>query len=266
MEMAMKNILLLVHDDTGQEARLQAALDLTRALDGHLQCVDVTAVPVVVDAYAGNGGALIMDSERDQESRNKARLESRLAREDVPWDWTDVIASLRAGVLDAAALADIIVLNSGLGGFPSMREIASQIVMRSRKPILAVPDTLKHLALGRALIAWDGQTSSATTLRACVPILALAEEVKIFMVRDRAERTDPSEAAEYLSRHDIHASVQVIEGDLRSPEILIEEECANWAPDYVLMGAYGRGRLIETFGGVTKYMLGSAKWPLILGH
>ena len=27
----MKNVLLLVHDDQGQEARLQAALDLTRA-------------------------------------------------------------------------------------------------------------------------------------------------------------------------------------------------------------------------------------------
>ena len=36
----MKNILLLVHDDHGQEARLQAALDITRAVEGHLTCVD----------------------------------------------------------------------------------------------------------------------------------------------------------------------------------------------------------------------------------
>ena len=41
----MKNILLLVHDDPGQEARVQAALDLTRALDGHLTCLDVAAMP-----------------------------------------------------------------------------------------------------------------------------------------------------------------------------------------------------------------------------
>lgn len=41
----MKNILLLVHDDDGQEVRLQAALDLVRALDGHLTCVDVTPRP-----------------------------------------------------------------------------------------------------------------------------------------------------------------------------------------------------------------------------
>src|SRR4051812_13689734 len=31
-EATMKNVLLLVHDDAGQEARFQAALDVTRAL------------------------------------------------------------------------------------------------------------------------------------------------------------------------------------------------------------------------------------------
>ena len=32
----MKNILLLIHDDQGQESRLQVALDVTRALGGHI--------------------------------------------------------------------------------------------------------------------------------------------------------------------------------------------------------------------------------------
>lgn len=39
--MTMKTVLLLGHNDAGQEARLQAALDLTRALSGHLICVDI---------------------------------------------------------------------------------------------------------------------------------------------------------------------------------------------------------------------------------
>lgn len=38
----MKNVLLLIHDDDGQEARLQVTLDLTRALDGHLTCVSTS--------------------------------------------------------------------------------------------------------------------------------------------------------------------------------------------------------------------------------
>jgi hypothetical protein len=42
----MKNILLLVHDDVGQEARLQVALDVTRALTGHLESLDVAQTSV----------------------------------------------------------------------------------------------------------------------------------------------------------------------------------------------------------------------------
>lgn len=42
----MKTIFLLVHDDEGQEARLLAALDLTRDVSGHPACLDVTVPPV----------------------------------------------------------------------------------------------------------------------------------------------------------------------------------------------------------------------------
>jgi hypothetical protein len=37
----MKNILPLTHYDEGQEARLQAALDVAREVGGHLPCLDV---------------------------------------------------------------------------------------------------------------------------------------------------------------------------------------------------------------------------------
>ena len=87
----MKNILLLVHDDQGQEARLQVALDLTRAFGGHLSCLDVTILPALVGDYYGGatGGAMLLAEESDRETRNKAALEARLAHEDVSWDWQD---------------------------------------------------------------------------------------------------------------------------------------------------------------------------------
>jgi len=50
----MKNILLLVHDDKGKDARLRAAIDLARALDGHLSCIDVSSLPLSIGAdYSG---------------------------------------------------------------------------------------------------------------------------------------------------------------------------------------------------------------------
>jgi len=265
----MKNILLLVHDDTGQEARLQAALDVTRALSGHLRCIDVAAMPAIVgDYYSAGAEAMLLADERERESVNKQALTARLAHEDVSWDWIDVTSTIAEAVIEAAALADLIVLNRQLDTFPypDMRDIASRVLTHAHKPVLAVPDTLERLTLDRALVAWDGQPSSAATMRACVPLLALAREVEIFMARDGAERTEPTEAAEYLSRHGIHASVRIIEDGLHAPDRLIADEAARFGADYVVMGAYSHGRLMEVFGGVTKRMLTKSKLPLLLGH
>lgn len=82
----MKNILLLVHHDAGQEARLQAALDITRAVDGHLACIDVTPYPVLAgNEVMGYSDTVVVYDERDSEAKNKAAITDRLAREDVSW-------------------------------------------------------------------------------------------------------------------------------------------------------------------------------------
>ena len=76
----MKNVLVLAHDDEGQEARLQAALDATRALGGHLTCIDVVSPPLVLtDPYAGAAMAVTIDYARQVEEENRARLRRRLA-------------------------------------------------------------------------------------------------------------------------------------------------------------------------------------------
>ena len=50
----MKNIMLLAHADDEQESRLQCALDVARAVEGHLNCLDVAATPIVYDDYVMN--------------------------------------------------------------------------------------------------------------------------------------------------------------------------------------------------------------------
>ncbi|MES2496423.1 MAG: universal stress protein [Pseudomonadota bacterium] len=267
----MKNIFLLVHDDEGQEARFQAALDLTRAFTGHLTCVDVSMFPMVVgDFYGGGyGEAMLMAEEREREGKNKAKLQGRLAHEDVSWNWIDATGNPADCVLQAANLADLIVLNRKLDAFPypDMRDIASRILTHARKPVVAVPDSLKRFDTGRALIAWDGKDSAAATMRACVPLLKLASEVRIFMAHAPKSTPDADDAAAYLSRHGIHASVSLrIDDGTGTIDTLIADECADWRPDYVMMGAYSHGRLMEAFGGVTKRMLAHSKLPLVLGH
>ncbi|MET0371949.1 MAG: universal stress protein [Sphingobium sp.] len=47
---------------------------------------------------------------------------------------------------------------------------------------------------------------------------------------------------------------------------MIAEECQRWQAAYVVMGAYGYGRIMEAFGGVTKRTLANARLPILLGH
>src|SRR5687768_1972067 len=77
----MKNILLLVHDDAGQEARFQAALDITRAVGGHLTCLDVAIPPVVSgELYVFSAEAVLLADERERQAANRQRLQDRLSR------------------------------------------------------------------------------------------------------------------------------------------------------------------------------------------
>ena len=71
----MKNVLLLIHDDDGQEARLEVALDVVRAIGGHLTCLDVAVYTVLAGDDYGAGSATLYADECAREAKNKAKKE-----------------------------------------------------------------------------------------------------------------------------------------------------------------------------------------------
>jgi nucleotide-binding universal stress UspA family protein len=265
----MKNVLLLIHDDAGEESRFQAALDLVRALSGHLTCLDVVQLPAVMDYTMIDAEVALLADARDREALNKSRIEARLAVEDVAWDWADGTGDIAALVEAEAGLADIIVLNTAFADHepPDMRAIVSDVVMRAGKPILAVPQQARKLdAGGHVLVAWNGSPAVAETLRAVTPLLALANGVTILEI-GKTDGAPAEDAAAYLSRHGIHAR---IDRDV-PPESKVSDAllvlCRERQPAYCVVGAYGHSRLRETLlGGVTRRMLAESPVPLLLGH
>lgn len=268
----MKNVLLLAHSDAGQEARLQGALDLVRALGGHLRCLTVLEMPVVIgDFYGASGEAVLLTDIRGREAENRKQLEQRLMREDVRWNWDEITGEIAESIASAAGMSDVIVLNCKLGDgkAPDMRDITGRTAIKSGKPIVAMPQNAKGFdAGGKALIAWDGSDPVVKTLKACVPLLKLASSVRLLTIEDGSSSGVPvEEAAAYLSRQDIHPKIVQVEGDGRNVDDVIAEQCRDWGASYCLMGAYSRSRLSEAlFGGVTRRMLTSSDLPLVLGH
>jgi nucleotide-binding universal stress UspA family protein len=271
MEAVMKNILLLVHDDEGQEARFQAALDVTRAVEGHLTCLDVSVMPVLVDDYySGAGVAMILDDERTREAANKTKLEARLAREQVAWDWIDATGTIVTLLTNNSALADLIVVNRRLDSFPlpDMEAIAGEVVVKAGKPILAIPESSRGINVcGRALVCWDGSAASTSALRAAVPLLQLAEAVILLEVDDGSIVAPAEEAASYLSRNGIEPTIVrrgILKGEAAEG---ILDEVSRRKADYVVMGGFSHLRFTEAlFGGVTRRLLAESPVPLFLAH
>ena len=265
----MKNIVLLVHDDNGQEARLRVALDLARALEGHLTCIDVTVLPMVIaDMYGGADQALLIAEEQEREAQHRSALQQRLATENVSWNSVQLTGDISRAVIEYSTLADVIVLNRQLEerSLPDMRGITSRIVMETKAPVVAVPEGQEGFGTRRALIAWDASVSCAAALRASVPLLRLASEVRIFTVTGKSDTANLEPAAQYLLHHGVHGAVESVAADGRDTWDVIAGECGRWNADYLVMGAYGRGRLREAFGGVTKHMLSTSSVPVVLAH
>lgn len=266
----MKNVLVLLHDDAGQEARFQAALDLTRALGGHLACVDVAAIPVVVGEYSALGGqALLIADERQRESANRARIESRLKTEDVSYDVTEAAGFLSEAIRDSAALADVIVLNRELDGrYPDMTQVVGEVLIKSGRPIVAVPeDATGFDAFGAALVAWDGSKQAVRALQAAVPLLRHAATVTILEVDDGSLQLPAASAARYLSRHGIKPVVRAERTMGEIPSTVILDAIDALGAAYLVMGGYGHSRFVEAaFGGVTRRMLKECPVPAFMAH
>jgi len=265
----MKNILVLVHDDPGQEARVQAALDIARAVDGHLTCLDIAVTPVIAGDAIGVTELLVAE-ERQAETRNRAHLQPRIQAEDVPFDWIERSGYLDQTVLNAAGLADVIVLNRDLDDrrSPDMYALVSDVLVRAGRPIVAVPrETRGFDAYGNALIAWDGSPQADAALRAATPLLSLARTVTLLEINDGSLRLPATDAATYLSRHGIHAAVRQERATFDLPSTILLDTIDAEKPAYLVMGGFGHTKFVEAaLGGVTRRMLHECAVPIFLAH
>lgn len=267
----MKNILVLAHDDAGQEARLQVAIDLTRRFNGHLACVDVIVPPpaIVYESVGSAIGNTLLADEIGREAANRIRTEARLTHEDISWEWREVTGELASSMQAASQFADLIVVNRQLEDYPhtDMRSVAGEVIVRAEKPVLAVPEHVKRYDDHCAVVAWNGSASATRALRAAIPLLKIAERVFLVEVADRDADSSAEDAASYLSRHGIHARIERVAPQLAGIGRSLIDEAGRHGAGLVVVGGYGHSRLREAlFGGVTRELLTHCPYPLLLSH
>ena len=267
----MKNILLLAHADRGQDARLRVAIDVARALHGHLTILDVSIIPEVVTDYVPMGGeALLLADEQARERRNIDDVRAAVERENVPFDLIAATGDLTTCIRDASGLTDLVVVNRELDHalYPNTLDVAGRLIVEAKLPVLAVPDDATGLKVtGHALVAWDGSEDAEAALQTALPLLKHAGKVTVMHVDDGSLKLPIEHAVRYLARYQIKPIVkrEVLLSDPAG--IVILGEAATGGVDYVVMGGFGHSRFVESvFGGVTERMLTDSPVPVLLVH
>lgn len=244
----MKTILLPLHDDAGQDARVQVALSLSRALGGHLTCLG--AAP------------------------DAGRVRDTLSDAGISWCWVEGGGprDMADGIATAAGLADLIVASPhvparrGASAGDGERDLAAALLRRTRTPILSVPAAAaRFVAAGRVLVAWDGSDQVIAALRAATPLLRLATRVLLVEIIDGRVRAPAEQAALYLARHGVEAGVRRERRHDAPVAGMLRDMVRTGRFDQVVMGACtGRPAGGEPAGGVSQDMLRFSPVPLFL--
>lgn len=259
----MKTILVMVHDDEGMEARLQCALDLARAVEGRLLCLDMMRLPMVVDGFVAPATVVVEDEDRCEAL--VARLKERLAVESIPHEWARAQGEFDQIIAAHARLVDLVVVNDrSVESLGDQSDIAGRVAAATSVPVLVVPRGQNSLDLfGKAIVAWDGEAAAGDAVRAAVPLLRFASVVEVVTIGGAG---DPQEAARYLADHGCRVEVKEmprIEAVADQLAEVLRTSGAAWG----VMGCYGHSRLREMlFGGATRSLLASAPVPLLVAH
>lgn len=279
----IKTILLHILDDEFHDERIENGLALARACSAHLSCLHVTPM----EAYVASdtfGGIFVMNDimraldERDYDLRKK--VEERLAREDVSWDYEQVTGNVASTIIGRAALADLIVTTreprrADFTG-PTVGFIG-EVLQHTRTPLFIPGSDAKAVDVaGVAVIAWDGSVEAANAVRASLGLLKGACEVRVLEIPERPEGfagTFPgTKLLEYLSRQGVHAELVVEPPPSRNlgPDAVADTLVANArgaGASYIVMGGYSHTRIGEyVFGGLTRTLLAECPVPLIIAH
>jgi nucleotide-binding universal stress UspA family protein len=282
--MAYKSILTVVTHATPVAAQIDAAVDLARREDAHLDVlclgIDRTQTGYYYVGAAPMAPVLLqetLDQARDEARAAEAAVRQQLAPEDIRWaiDTGIVQAGLvgeRVGLL--ARFSDLVVLvkPSGKAHEIDAEGIIESALFDGHAPVLLLPGEKPAGSWGkRVVVAWNQSNEALRAVRAALPILKAAAVVDVAVVDPPAhgpERSDPGGMlSQYLARHGVKAEVSVHARTLPRVAEVLCRHAEDIGADMVVMGAYGHSRFREAIlGGATRHMFEIARIPIFTAH
>ncbi len=181
--------------------------------------------------------------------------------------WMEKVGSPHKVIGILGPVADLLVVSRpSTRGRSLARVFLSACLLRSSRPMLALPQTKRRTIGDRICIAWNQSVEAARAVAAAMPLLMHAERVSI--VTCGAEtRAGPKagQLATYLKYWGVRSERISTQGKDVPDDIIAAYKSTG--SDLLVMGAYSRNRVSRlVFGGVTEYMLKRTSIPVLMLH
>lgn len=278
--MPFKSILTVLTSDR-QTTQLQAAIELARDQDAHLEVFCLGVDHTQTGYYYAGASAYVFQESIDRAMADAAALEAtvrqRLEGEPLRWSVESAVAQI-GGVSSLigmrARFADLTVLIKPYGDDrPADAEAVVEAAMfEGGCPVLIIPDTgLPSDFARRILVGWNESNEALCAVRRALPLLVQAEAVEIAVVAPSpriSEGSDPGAAiGKWLTRHGAKAQVSVLAKTMPRISEVLNRHARETGATMLVMGAYGHSRFREAIlGGATRNMLENAEIPVFMAR
>jgi len=179
--------------------------------------------------------------------------------------------TLRGRLVRLARASDLAVLTRSQEISSLEQDLVEEVLFSSGRPVLLVPDR-GDLAVkfAKVVLAWDGSARAARAMGDALPLLGKDTAVEVVSVAgdpNPSKAIEGLEMAEHLSRHIPNVSVAELPALDGNVAATIRNHMTLTKADLLIMGGYAHSRLREmVLGGVTREMLSSAAFPVLLSY
>ena len=172
-------------------------------------------------------------------------------------------------VIRFARYHDLVIVGIGASD-GTQQSTAEAVLFGSGRPTLVVPEDEPVGTFGHVMIAWDGSRAAARAVTDARDFLQRAQTVTIVAVTDEKvlpEGGRANQLADFLSRHDVQASVVPVESRGRPIAETLQEHAREIGAGLLVMGGFGHSRVRDfVMGGATSGVLKNLRLPVLMSH
>jgi nucleotide-binding universal stress UspA family protein len=276
--MAYKTLLLCLNETDRLNELIAAGRTLGSAFNAHVSGLYVIPATEIYLAPGFSHIPNVSDANRthflDQLEKVRMHFEDGMKDDGLPFDFRMIDSphtSIATEQIACSHGADLIITSAVDRNTSSSVDYDSveRLVMAAGRPVLVLPrDGDVELGWDSVTIGWDESRQAARAVFDALPLLQLAQRVKVVTIATGLRGKVPGAViAETLARHGIKVEVSTIQPDGMSTGEALQRAADDFGSGLLVLGAYGHSRLMEfIFGGVTRHMLKHITRPLLMSH